>query len=83
MRFHTQIAAWPLAKLVLRNIALTLATAGLYWPFASVALARYRVECMRIDTDVPLPTIAVGLQARPAAAVGDAAADSFGLDLGL
>jgi len=83
MRFHTQIAAWPLAKLVLRNIALTLVTAGLYWPFASVALARYRVECMRIDTDVPLPTIAVGLQARPAAAVGDAAADSFGLDLGL
>ncbi len=83
VRFRTEIAAWPLFKLVLRNVALTLATCGLYWPFAAVALARYRVECMRVDADAPLATIAAGTFARGNFAVGDAAADTFGFDLGL
>jgi uncharacterized membrane protein YjgN (DUF898 family) len=83
VRFRTEIAAWPLFKLVLRNVALTLVTCGVYWPFAAVALARYRVECMRVDADVPLATIAAGTFARGNVAVGDAAADTFGLDLGL
>ena len=83
MRFRTEIAAWPLFKLVLRNVALTLVTCGLYWPFAAVALARYRVECMRVDADVPLAAIAAGTFARGNVAVGDAAADTFGFDLGL
>ncbi len=83
IRFRTEIAAWPLAKLVLRNIGLTLVTAGLYWPFAAVALARYRVECMRVESDVPLSATVAGLSARPVTAAGDAAAETFGLDLGL
>ncbi|MFO1323661.1 MAG: YjgN family protein [Burkholderiales bacterium] len=83
VRFRTEIAAWPLFKVVLRNVVLTLLTAGLYWPFAAVALARYRVECMRVDCDAPLATIAAGTFARTSAAVGDATADAFGLDLGL
>ena len=83
VRFRTEIAAWPLFKLVLRNVALTLVTCGVYWPFAAVALARYRVECMRVDADEPLATIAAGTFARGNVAVGDAAADTFGFDLGL
>jgi uncharacterized membrane protein YjgN (DUF898 family) len=83
VRFRTEIAAWPLFRLVLRNVALTLVTCGLYWPFAAVALARYRVECMRIDADVPLANIAAGTFAHGNVAVGDAAADTFGFDLGL
>ena len=83
VRFRTEIAAWPLFKLVLRNVALTLVTCGLYWPFAAVALARYRVECMRVDADAPLADVAAGTFARASVAVGDAAADTFGMDLGL
>ena len=83
VRFRTEIAAWPLFRLVLRNVALTLVTCGLYWPFASIALARYRVECMRVDADAPLATIAMGTHTDPAVAVGDATADTFGFDIGL
>lgn len=81
--FRTEIAAWPLFKLVVRNVALTLVTCGLYWPFAAIALARYRVECMHVDADTPLADVASGTFARGSVAVGDAAADAFGLDLGL
>ena len=38
---------------------------------------------MRVDADVPLATIAAGTFARGNVAVGDAAADTFGFDLGL
>lgn len=81
--FRTDIRAWALFKLVLRNVALTLVTAGLYWPFASIALARYRIECMHVDSDIPLGWIAAGTARLPTAAFGDAAADAFGLDIGL
>ena len=83
VRFRTEIAAWPLFRLVLRNVALTLVTCGLYWPFASIALARYRVECMRVDADAPLAMIAMGTHTDPTVAVGDATADTFGFDIGL
>jgi uncharacterized membrane protein YjgN (DUF898 family) len=82
VKFDTDIKAWPLAKLIVKNIALTIASCGLYWPFAAIALAKYRVECMRIQADRPLAPVTAGIVARPTA-VGDATADSFGLDLGL
>jgi uncharacterized membrane protein YjgN (DUF898 family) len=83
VRFHTDIEAMPLFKLVFRNVAFTLLTAGLYWPFATVALARYRIECMRIEADTPLSFVAAGTAAGAVTAVGDATAESLGLDLGL
>lgn len=81
--FRTEIKAWPLARIVLANVGLTLLTCGLYWPYAAVALARYRVECMRIEADSPIERIGAAIAARPAGALGDATADSFGLDIGL
>jgi len=83
VRFATAIAPWPLGKLVARNVLLTLATAGLYWPFASVALARYRVECMRAESQQPLVAIAASTGKGTQDAAGDAAADAFGVDIGL
>jgi uncharacterized membrane protein YjgN (DUF898 family) len=83
VRFVTAIAAVPLARLTLKNVLLTLVTAGLYWPFAAVALARYRVECMRIESAEPLTTLAEATIAAPGLAAGDAAVDAFGLDIGL
>ena len=83
VRFGTDIAALPLARLTLKNVFLTLATAGLYWPFAAVALARYRVACMVVDASEPLVALAGTTSAAPGLAAGDAAADAFGLDIGL
>lgn len=83
IRFVTTIAARPLMLLVVKNVGLTLFTAGLYWPFAAVALARYRVECMRAESDSPITLLAANVQSPPGAAAGDAAVDMFGLDIGL
>jgi uncharacterized membrane protein YjgN (DUF898 family) len=83
VHFGTAIRAGPLFKLTLKNVLLTLVTAGLYWPFAAVALARYRVECMRAESDEPLVSLAEATRAAPGLAAGDAALDAFGLDIGL
>jgi uncharacterized membrane protein YjgN (DUF898 family) len=83
VRFHSRIEAMPLARVTFRNVVLTLATLGLYWPFAAVALARYRVQCMSIESQRPLRVIAQATHAPPGAAAGDAALDAFGLDIGL
>src|SRR5258706_570071 len=82
VRFSTEIKARAMFRLVLKSVALTVVTGGLYWPFAAVALARYRIECMRVSTDEPWTTIAAGLHARPGSATGEGAADAFGVDLG-
>ena len=83
VKFASAIATLPLMRLVLKNVALTVVTAGLYWPFASVALARYRVECMRAESDEPITSLAEATHAAPGNAAGDAALDAFGLDIGL
>ena len=83
IRFATRIAAWPLLKVVARNVLLTVLTLGLYWPFAAVALARYRIECASLRSSAPLEAVAAGVPADAAAALGDGAVDLFGLDIGL
>src|SRR5262249_49901096 len=83
IRFRTEIQALPLFGLVLKNVALTALTCGLYWPWAAVGLVRYRVECMRVESDLPLRRLVAGFQAPPVSAAGEGAADAFGLKLGL
>ncbi len=83
IRFRTEIRAKPLFLLVVKNVALTLVTVGLYWPFATIALARYRIECMRVESEMPLSALAGGVQASVVSATGEGAADAFGFDFGL
>jgi uncharacterized membrane protein YjgN (DUF898 family) len=83
VRFRTEIRARSLFRIVFKSVMLTLLTCGLYWPFAAVALARYRIECVRVDSEVPLAAIAADVHGRSVAALGEGAADTFGLDLGL
>ena len=83
MRFSTNILALPLFRLVIKNVALTLLTCGLYWPYAAIALARYRIECFAVLTDRPLSDIARNVAATPVSAAGEGAADLFGLDVGI
>jgi uncharacterized membrane protein YjgN (DUF898 family) len=80
--FETKIRAWPLLLLVGKSVALTLVTLGLYWPYAAVALARYRIENMEVIAPEALSETAASVGAAPVAA-GEGAADLFGLDVGL
>jgi uncharacterized membrane protein YjgN (DUF898 family) len=54
----------------------------LYWPYAAVALARYRIENMEVIAPAALNDAVTGVSARTVAA-GEGAADVFGLDVGL
>lgn len=81
--FAGQMRGGTLCRLVMRQMLFTVLTAGLYWPFAAVAIARYRIESLMIVSDIPLSEVSVHaapLSSGPAA--GDASADLFGLDLG-
>jgi len=82
VRFETVITARRTWRLAATNLLGLVVTAGLYWPFASVAWARYRIECMSVLSEVPLDTL--DAQAAPAAiaVAGEGALDLFGIDLG-
>jgi uncharacterized membrane protein YjgN (DUF898 family) len=64
-------------------MTLTVITGGFYWPLAAVAVARYRVECVRVESSAPLSVLAAGVQARSVSATGEGAAEIFGFDIGL
>ena len=82
-RFRTEIKASSLMFLVIVNVGLTVLTLGLYWPFAAVTLARYRIECMRMYAGLPLDVVAADVHAMPVTAAGEAALETFGLDVGI
>lgn len=83
IRFATDISATRLIGLLFGQGALTLLTLGVYWPFAAVKLVRYQLECLSLQTAVPLSTIAAGAQQVEPSAAGEGAVDFFGWDLGL
>lgn len=83
VRFWTYIKAQELSLLVLKCALLTVLTLGLYWPFASIRLARYRVQCLELRTTLPPDQVVGDVRPRAPGATGDGAADFFGLDVGL
>jgi len=83
VRFRSEMHFLPFTWLLLRSGLLTLLSAGLYWPFAAVAIARYRVENLLVESEQPLENRVIqGAGGVATLAAGDAAADLFGLDLG-
>jgi uncharacterized membrane protein YjgN (DUF898 family) len=83
IRFEGRMTGWRLWRLVLGQSFLTIITLGLYWPFAAVAIARYRVESIVVEAPGPFADVAAALgDSRQTRAAGDAAADFFGLDVG-
>lgn len=83
LRFRSELKFVPLLGLTLKNWLLMVLTLGLYWPFAAVALARIRLEAVRLETRTDPATLFD--QARPADgdAAGDAAGDLLDFDIGL
>jgi uncharacterized membrane protein YjgN (DUF898 family) len=64
------------------NMFLTVVTLGLYRPFAVIRMARYRVEAMTLVPGASLDHF-VGQQAGEVAALGEAAAEFFDIDIAL
>ncbi len=81
LRFHSSIVASRMWSLVMKQMFLVFITLGFYWPFAAVAIARYRVESLSVETDGQWPLLEAP-HAADGNAVGDATLDFFDLDLG-
>lgn len=82
MRFLSDLRFSRLLRLKLKNWLLMLLTLGLYWPFASVATTRMRLEAVTIKTRHDPATLVSLLQASDVEAAGDAAGDLFDIDIG-
>jgi uncharacterized membrane protein YjgN (DUF898 family) len=83
LRFVSTLGFKPLLWLTLKNTFLIVITLGLYWPFAMVALTRLRLEAVTVKTRIAPALLMADAQASNVDAVGDAAGDFFGLDVGL
>jgi uncharacterized membrane protein YjgN (DUF898 family) len=81
--FDSDLRFWPLARLMAVNWILVVLTLGLYWPFAAVALARRKLEAVSVSVQGDLDGLVARGGAASQDASGDAAADLFGVDLGL
>lgn len=83
VRFRGELRGGELFRLVSGHMLGVLLTFGLWWPFAAVAVARYRVQSLVVLSDTPLPVLTAPLPVRgDGRAAGDGAADLFGLDIG-
>lgn len=83
LHWRNEMRAWPWLILNLRNLLLVTLSLGLYWPFAAVAVARYYVQSIVIESEHPFEEIiAHPTQEKNVNATGDAAIDLLGLDLG-
>lgn len=83
MRFRSKMKFRPLLALTFKNWMLTLLTLGLYWPFASIALTRMRLQAVTVVTRIDPADLLDDARSTEGEAAGDAAGDLFGLDVGL
>jgi len=81
-RFVSRVKVRRLWAIRMSNFVLVLATLGLFLPFASVRLARYRLQSVQVAVLGDLDRIEGGERER-IAAFGEEAADLFDLDIGI
>jgi len=73
----------PLLWLTVKNWFLIVITIGLYFPFASIAMARLRLQAITVHLRFDPDEFASRSAERLDDAAGDAAGDLFGIDIGL
>ncbi|MFZ5542715.1 MAG: YjgN family protein [Pseudomonadota bacterium] len=83
VRFESRLRVRPMLWLTLKNWLLTLLTLGFYWPFAAIATARLKLESVTVFTRTDPDQIVERARLVNADASGEAAADLFGIDVGL
>jgi uncharacterized membrane protein YjgN (DUF898 family) len=81
--FDSRLPFAAVLKLTLKNWLLMLVTLGLYYPFATVAYYRLRVEAITPQLSGNLDRLQAQQAAGAGDASGDAAGDMFGIDIGL
>jgi uncharacterized membrane protein YjgN (DUF898 family) len=81
-RFESCVSARKLLWLHASNLALIIATAGLYKPFAAVRLARYRVACMSLAVTGALEEFTAE-HGDDIGAAGQEAGEFFDIDIAL
>ena len=80
LRFRSTLPVKGFLALQTKNTLLTLATLGLYRPFAVVNIYRFRLAHVHIEVDGDIEAAAAHMATRGGAA-GDSVADGFGIDL--
>ena len=80
--FRSDVRVGKLFFIVLTNYIFIALTLGLFYPFARVRSARYRVESMTMIAAGPLDEFVAGEQ-QQVGALGDAAADWYDIDIAL
>jgi len=83
VRFSTNVTARGFMRVWIVNGVLTLLTVGMYWPWAAVAIARYRLECVTVEAGAPVEAVAAGSLPAERSATGEGAVDFLGWDIGL
>ncbi|MDD2926804.1 DUF898 family protein, partial [Rhodoferax sp.] len=83
LRFYSTLRFRSLLWLSLKNWLLVVLTLGLYWPFATVAMTRLRLEAVTVKTRLDPSQLVADVHQASAEAAGDAAGDFFGVDVGL
>lgn len=83
LRFDSALRFAPLVRLTLLNWLLVPLTLGLYWPFAAIATARMRLQAVSVLSSADFDALVTRGERSNADASGDAAADVFGIDVGL
>ncbi len=82
-RFESTASARSLFWLHATNLMLITLTLGLYKPFATIRLLKYRVESMRLLPDGDLEDFLGDQSADNAGALGQEAGDLFDIDIAL
>ncbi|MGC4060037.1 MAG: YjgN family protein [Aquabacterium sp.] len=83
VRFKSHLALRPLMWVTFKNWALTILTLGFYAPFATVAMARIKLEAIVIHSRLDPDTLVAQAQQGGRDAAGDFAADLMGIDVGI
>ena len=83
LRLHSDLRMGPLMGVTFVNWLLIAMTLGLYWPFAKVRLARIKLEAMSVEVDGQVNDWIAQTSPDDGGALGDAAGDFFGMDVGL
>ena len=83
LRFRSALKVRSLTLLTLKNWLFVVLTLGLYWPFAAVAMARLRLQAVRVETKRDPQELVNRMRVMEGDAAGDAAGDFLGFDLGL
>lgn len=81
-RFDSTLTPWCIAWVAAGNLALTLATLGLFYPWAKVSVARYHAERLAVSGPADMDGFMSDLVAGQGA-IGEEIASFFDIDIGL